>query len=134
MAELGAERRGSGHGGIDVKPYFIFDTDAANFRQRINRIRGGCTNRGANKARNETRGTVLLNSPYQRIRTHGEVLIDINEPQVIETEPRDLNIFFNRRVRLRRCIRHQLSVATPLVADEVGGAFASGEQSAKRRA
>src|ERR1700733_2915641 len=108
--------------------------DAADFWERINRVRGSSANRRANKARNKTSAAVLFNLFCERLRTHSEVLVDLDEPQIVQTNTRNLYVFFNRRMRLRRSVGYQLSVAPTLVAGKASRAFPRRQQGTKRSA
>src|SRR5208282_5378235 len=98
MPELGAERGCSRHRGINVEPYIAFPANAANFGQRINRIRGSGPNRSANEARHKARATIEFHPLCERIRTHGEVLVNLDQSQIVQAKPGNLYVLLDGRV------------------------------------
>ena len=134
VTKLRAEPGGARHGSVHVQPELLLTAYAADLRHRIDRIGGSSANRRANEAGHQAGFAILIDLTGKHVRSHGKVLVHCDHSKIFATQASDLHILLNRGMRLRRCVSHQFSIASALIADEVGSAFARRQESAKRSA
>ena len=70
----------------------------------------------------------------KRLRLHGELFVHFDQPKVRRPNSRNHRGFLQRRMRLRRRVRHQFSIAAFLVAAVFRRSLACSEQRAQNRA
>ena len=67
----------------------------------------------------------------ESVGAHGEILIDFDKAQIFDADARDHRGLLQRGMRLSRGVGDEVSIASFLIADVVGGAFAGCEHSAE---
>jgi hypothetical protein len=133
-AQLRAERRGAGHGGVDVQPEVLGAADAADLGQRVDGPGRGRADRGGHEERLAAGGPVAADRLGQRLRAHGEPLVDFDRSQIPAAETGDADRLLGRRMRLAGGVGDQPAVRALLVDAEFAGPFARGEQGAEHGA
>ena len=99
-AALGQDHRGTGHGGVDVKPQLVARSDVGDGRDRIERRRHGGAGGGDNGARPPSLGDVLLYQVIETIGPHGEGIVVRYDADVVAAEARQERGLFDRAVAL----------------------------------
>src|SRR5262249_36623426 len=102
--------------------------------QWIEGVRRSSAHRRADEERNKSCPAIFTDLFCQGVRPHGKLLVYGNQAQIVPADAGDLNVFFDRRMRLMGRVRHQPAVATPFVGGEICSALTRGEQGTERSA
>ena len=79
-----------------MKPDLLAVAYGADFPHRIDGVGRRGSHGGAGKERNLPGAPVFINLPGKRARTHGEIVIDVDEPQVFRAQAGDHHAFGHR--------------------------------------
>ena len=130
VAELGAEGGGASHSGVDVQPETLITADLANLWERVEGIGGSGAYCRAYECGSQTCLAVLLDLTIKCSGLHGVISIDLDQPEILFSQPGDLDRFFDGGMRLSGGVGYQVSTETALVAVEVGSTLARSQQGA----
>ena len=130
-AEFGAQASGAGHGRIHVQPDAVLPADAADGGQGIDSMGGGGAHSGADEAGGQSGLAVLGELAGQGRRAHGELRVDVDQPQVAAAQAGDLDRLFHGGVSLGGGVGHQGAVAPLFVGRQPGGPLAGGQRGAQ---
>ena len=133
VAELGTERGGAGHGGVDMEPETFSAADPARFAGSDRSRSTTWCRPWRTRSRANPRPRSCGDSLGKPVRTHRERVVDFDQPEVVLAQAGDAHRFLDRGMRLGRSCRPPVGRRTPRWLWRARGTLAGRQQRAERR-